>query len=79
VVATGSFEGTLDFGGGALTSAGSSDVFLVALGLAAGGHQWSRRFGNTSAQRGLDVDVDASGGVYVVGDFAGTVDFGGGC
>lgn len=78
VVATGSFEGTLDFGGGALTSAGSSDVFLVALGLAAGGHQWSRRFGNTSAQRGLDVDVDASGGVYVVGDFAGTVDFGGG-
>jgi hypothetical protein len=31
VVVTGSFEGTVDFGNGPLTSAGETDIFLLRL------------------------------------------------
>ena len=43
VVVTGDFSGTVDFGGGNLVSAGSSDVFLAKYN-ASGVHQWSKRF-----------------------------------
>lgn len=33
VIVTGSFEGTVDFGGGVLTSAGSADIFIAKFGL----------------------------------------------
>jgi hypothetical protein len=32
VLVTGNFSGTIDFGGGTLTSAGSADIFLANLG-----------------------------------------------
>ncbi len=77
VLATGRFTGTTDFGGGPLTSAGSIDAFLVKYD-AGGTHQWSKRLGGTGADWGRDVAVDVSDHVAVTGQFAETVDFGGG-
>jgi hypothetical protein len=77
VYVTGYFEGSYDFGGGNLTSAGNQDIFLVKYD-SEGNHLWSQRFGGTSADRGRAVAVDSSGSVIVSGRFIGTVDFGGG-
>jgi hypothetical protein len=74
---TGSFAGSVDFGGGALTSAGANDAFVVKLG-PTGQHLWSKRFGAAQEQSGRSVTTDAAGNVYVTGNFLGTVDFGGG-
>jgi hypothetical protein len=70
------FTGTVDLGGGVLTSAGSSDIALARFN-AAGTHQWSQRFGDTNAQYGFSAATDPSGNVYLGGWFAGTVNFGG--
>src|SRR5205814_612691 len=54
VYVTGYFSastGGVDFGGGALNSAGSQDVFLVKYN-SAGAWQWSRRFGSTGSDTG---------------------------
>jgi hypothetical protein len=75
VVLTGFFEGSADFGGGALTSAGKSDVFVARFD-ANGSHLWSRAFGATASDRGRDVAVDAKGFVVLTGDFQGRISFG---
>ena len=77
VAFTGHFRGTVDFGGGGLASAGSSDIF-VAVYDADGTYQWSRRFGDVDSDQGKGVAFDADGNVVLVGSFSGTVDFGGG-
>ncbi|MBI4705981.1 MAG: SBBP repeat-containing protein [Deltaproteobacteria bacterium] len=76
-VLTGYFDGTVDFGGGALVSAGPYDIFVAKLG-PDGKHLWSRRFGDASDQVGWSIAADASGNALVTGWFDGTVDFGGG-
>ncbi|WP_437334844.1 hypothetical protein [Sorangium sp. So ce394] len=63
---TGSFEGTVDFGAGPLTSAGPTDVFLLKLD-PAGALLWSKRFGSDSADTGHAVAVDGSGNVLLAG------------
>jgi uncharacterized protein (AIM24 family) len=77
IVITGEFDGTVDFGGGPLTSAGGNDIFLAKFDTN-GTHLWSQSFGDTSFQRGYSVDFDPSGNVVMTGQFQGTVDFGGG-
>lgn len=77
VIITGNFYGSVDFGGGALTSAGSSDIYAAKFG-PDGSHLWSKRFGGSGPQSGWDVSADASGNVLIAGRFYGTVDFGGG-
>jgi len=77
IIVAGSFEGTTDFGGGPITSAGGYDIFVVKLA-PNGSHIWSKRFGDGSDQYGKAVAVDGSGNVFVMGDFFGGVDFGGG-
>jgi hypothetical protein len=75
---TGFFEGTVDFGGGPLTSAGNGDVFVVSFD-STGAHRWSSRFGGSSSDDcGEDVAVDGSGNLYVTGHYSGTLDLGGG-
>jgi hypothetical protein len=77
VIVTGGFQGTVDFGGGPLSSAGDWDIFVAQYD-GTGNHLWSQRFGDASGQEGNCVAVDGSGNVIVTGDFQGTVDFGGG-
>lgn len=78
ILVGGYFFGTVDFGGGVLTSAGNRDVFLAKLD-AAGNPVWSKRFGDASDNQNLqDVAFGASGDVYLTGDFVGTMAWGGG-
>ncbi len=77
VVLVGSFLGSIDFGGGPLVSAGSSDVFVAKFD-ASGGHLWSKRFGDVNPQSVSGVAVDGAGNIVLVGSFNGTVDLGGG-
>ncbi len=77
LIITGSFEGTVDFGGGPLTSAGESDIFLVKLD-SNGNHLWSRNFGDSDHQSVSSTTVDNANNVIITGSFEGTVDFGGG-
>src|SRR5262249_8206046 len=77
VVVTGSFASTIDFGGGPLTSAGFTDIFLAKFDLA-GNHVFSKRFGDPVDQRAEGVAVDTADNVLLTGYFIGTVDFGGG-
>jgi hypothetical protein len=77
VVVTGTFQGTVDFGGGSLTSAGSKDIF-VAKYSSAGAYIWSRSFGSSNDDYAYGVAVDGYGNVILTGTFIGTIDFGGG-
>jgi len=77
VFVAGSFEGTLDFGGGPLASAGADDVYLAKLD-ASGEHLWSKRFGDGRAQKGRALAADGEGGVVLAGQMEGTMDLGGG-
>ncbi len=71
----GQLTGSADLGGGTLTSAGSDDVFITKRD-ANGAHLWSKRYGDSAAQYVLGEATDASGNLFVVGYFAGTIDFG---
>jgi hypothetical protein len=73
---TGSFDGSVNFGGGALTSAGNGDIFVAKFD-PTGAHLWSNGFGDENYQWGNGVAVDGFGNVFLTGDFDGTVSFGG--
>ena len=77
VIFTGDFMGSIDLGGGPLTSAGEYDIFLAAFS-PQGAHLWSRRFGSVSNDKVRDLAVDADGDIVLVGDFFFGLDFGGG-
>jgi len=77
VVITGYIWGTVDFGGGPLTSAGGFDIFIAKFDTN-GQHLWSQCFGDGSNQDAYGIAIDGSGNVIVTGWFQGTVDFGGG-
>jgi hypothetical protein len=77
VVLSGKFQNSVSFGGTTLTSAGGDDIFLAKLSGATGAHVWSKRFGSTSGDVSLGVDVDGSGNVVMTGYFTGSVNFGG--
>jgi hypothetical protein len=74
---TGYFTGTVNFGAGNVTSAGSNDVFVTKLN-SSGAHQWTTTLGGTGADDGWSVAVDGSSNVHVTGEFSGTVNFGAG-
>jgi hypothetical protein len=76
VVVVGTFEGTIDLGGGAFASAGGRDMFAAKYS-ATGAHLWSKRFGGTGHEDVRGVAVDGSGDVFLTGQFLGTIDFGG--
>ena len=77
VVVSGYFEGTVDFGGGVLTSAGVYDGYAAKFD-AAGNHLWSKQFGDADWQENRGIAIDASGNLVITGYFEGAVDFGGG-
>ena len=76
-VVLGYMSGRADFGGGMLTSAGSTDVYMVKYA-ANGSYLWSQRFGGTGTERPKGIAVDAANNIVITGYFGGTVSFGGG-
>ena len=77
VVVAGSFNLTVDFGGGGITTNGNVDIFLVKFD-GFGNHQWSFGVGGTGADAPFDLAIDSGGNIYMVGLFNSTVNFGGG-
>lgn len=78
ILVTGSFQSTVDFGGGPFSSVGGShDIFVLALS-SDGGHLLSQAFGGTGGDEGSAVSFDATGNAVVVGHMTGTIDFGNG-
>jgi hypothetical protein len=76
VVLAGYFNYTADFGGGNLTSAGSSDAFLAKY-TPTGAHVWSQRLGANYADLALALAIDGAGNACLAGTFNGTANFGG--
>ena len=76
VVMTGQFTNTVDFGNGELVGKGKADVFLAKFN-ASGNPMWSKSFGDSESQIGLHAAADEANNVLVLGQFAGTIDFGG--
>jgi Beta-propeller repeat len=74
VYVTGLFFGTLNLGGGVLTSTGQNDLFVAKFD-PSGAHVWSENFGDVSVQTARSIAVDGAGHVLVAGDFAGTIKF----
>src|SRR5205814_370722 len=76
VAVAGSFEGTVDFGTGPMTSSGFKDG-VVAKCSAAGVPLWAKSYGERNDdEEALGVAMDGSGNVVVTGYFKQTVDFG---
>ncbi|MBI3073202.1 MAG: SBBP repeat-containing protein [Deltaproteobacteria bacterium] len=83
VVASGTFTGAMDFGGGVLTSASSAnehDIFLVKLGNA-GTHIWSQQFGPVRSgdlHGPIALSTDGWQNIFLLGVYAFPTDLGAG-
>lgn len=75
---TGSYEGTVDFDPGPLTTnitnQGQWDVYLAKLD-SSGNYLWARGIGGIYADHGTDISIDDSGNVYLTGWFDDTAYF----
>ena len=77
VFVIGSFQGTVDFGGGAVTSPPTYvNSFLVKYS-PSGIHLWSKRLSSTGMDEGLALAVDGQGNVTAAGVLYQTSNFGG--
>lgn len=75
-IVVGSFAGFIDFGAGALESAGLEDAFVVKLG-PDGETVWAKRFGGLGAEEPRALAVTPDGGLVVLGKARGQFDVGG--
>jgi hypothetical protein len=75
VYAVGSFDATIDLGGGTLTSAGDRDIFIGKLDSNLG-HVWSKQWGDDLYQIPLGVTVLSNGNFAVPGIYGGNLNFG---
>jgi hypothetical protein len=66
----GSLNATANFGGAALMSAGSSDIFVAEYD-SVGTHKWSTRFGGAGFEEATAVGMTTQGDVIVAGAFSG--------
>ena len=72
---TGTFEGTAMFGTIQLVSNGYIDIFIAKYD-ASGNCLWAKQAGGIYSDYGWGISTDASGNIYVTGEFGGTVTFG---
>lgn len=77
VYLAGGFGKTAQFGTKSVTSTGSNDIFIAKVSTL-GEVTWVKRAGSTKSDFATDVAVSPNGDrVYVVGNFSGSVNFGG--
>lgn len=77
IVITGEFLGSIDVGGGSLTTtAGNYDIFVAKYSGITGKYLCSRTFGGTGSDRGKGIAVDLLNNIVITGEFWGAVDFG---
>lgn len=79
VFITGYFSGTnQDFdpnaGTAYLNSAGGNDIYFAKYD-ANGNYLWAKQLGSTGDDRGNEIITDATGNVFLIGNFSATVDF----
>ena len=77
VVLAGELSGTVNFGNGALTSAGATDIFVAKLAGVTGNATWSKKFGDANSQGVTAVDTDGSNNIVLVGVHSGVWGLGG--
>lgn len=78
VVLTGWFRGTVNFGGGAISTpaADSNAILLLKLAGSDGAHLLSQGYGSPAIHSyGYGVAVDAANSIFLTGEFGDTVDF----
>ncbi len=73
---TGSFSGTIHFGGISLAANGDKDIF-VAKADESGNWLWAAGFGGTGPDSGSDIALDFAGNIYIAGYFSSLINFGG--
>jgi hypothetical protein len=78
VLVTGMFHGSFVVGSTTLTSSGGSDIFVAKLSRATGDVLWIKTFGSPGDDYGVAIATDANDNVYLAGQLAGAIDFGGG-
>jgi hypothetical protein len=78
VVVTGTFTGSVDFGGGLLVNSTGVDILVAKYSGVDGSHSWSKNFGSTFGEGVGGVAVDGGGNVILTGAILGSVNFGGG-
>ena len=74
---TGSFQSTVNFGGGNTTAANTNDLFILKLN-SSGAYQSIYTSNIDTTQKAKGLFIDSSGNVYATGIFQNTVNFGGG-
>ncbi len=72
----GTFEQSINFGTGPLTSTGATDVFVASFNADDGQIQWANRLGGSADDVINNLQASPLGGVHICGDYSGTVDFG---
>ena len=77
VVLAGTFFGSVDFGGGTLSSAGGRDAFVTKFS-PDGELLWSKRLGDSLDQGTLFVSAGSDSSIAVAGNLFGAIDLGGG-
>lgn len=77
VIVVGSFQGSIDFGGGPLVGGKDKNVFVVKLD-SKGNHLWSRKFDDPAFIAISSLAVDGLDNVIGTGQFGSQVNFGGG-
>ena len=77
VTVAGVFQGTVNFGGGLVTSTGARDIFLASYDTS-GKFRWAKAYGGTDDEYPNALLIDKAGNHYLLGDFATTTNLGGG-
>ena len=74
----GSFNPSVNFGGGNVATHGNYDAFVASYDASNGAYRWGRGFGGIRDDFGFSVAATDSGRTIVAGEFTGPADFGGG-
>lgn len=75
ILLTGSFQVSISFGGNALVTGNTSNIFLAKLHRD-GAHLLSRGFGGSGIDAGIAITSDQSDDIYISGRFEGSADLG---